>query len=91
VSALRQVLEEVRSGRARGLDDLARRVGVSRDEASAMVDHWVRKGRLDVADLSAACSSGGCGSCPSGDHGSPGCGAGDGRPVLLAISVRPPG
>jgi hypothetical protein len=91
-SPLRQVLAEVRSGTATSLSEVARRVGVSRDEASAMVDHWVRKGRLSVDDLGAACPSAGCGSCSSGHGDRPGCGSASpaDRPVLLAISPRPP-
>ncbi len=91
-SPLRQVLAEVRAGTATSLTELASRVGVSRDEVSAMVDHWVRKGRLSADDLGAACPSGGCGSCSSGHGDEPGCGAASpsDRPTLLAISFRRP-
>jgi hypothetical protein len=91
-SPLRQVLAEVRAGTAMTLDEVARHVGVSRDEASAMVDHWVRKGRLTVDDLGAACPSAGCGSCSSGRGSEPGCGSASPaeRPTLLAISFRRP-
>lgn len=91
-SPLRQVLNEVREGTATSLTQIAERVGVSRDEAAAMVDHWVRKGRLTVDDLGAACPSGGCGSCSSGHGDQPGCGAASpaDRPTLLAISFRRP-
>lgn len=89
-SPLRQVLTEVREGRAASLTQLAERVGVSRDEVAAMVDHWVRKGRLTVDDLGGACASGGCGSCSSGRGEAPGCGASSpaDRPTLLAIGFR---
>jgi hypothetical protein len=89
---LRRVLAEVRAGTAVTMDEIAEHVGVSRDEASAMVDHWVRKGRLSVDDLGAACPSGGCGSCSSGHGDEPGCGSASPaqRPTLLAISFRPP-
>jgi hypothetical protein len=92
-SPLRAVLAEVSGGRAASLAEVARRVGVSRDEAAAMVEYWVRKGRLTADDLGAACPSGGCGSCSSGHGDRPGCGASSpaDRPVLLAIGVRPPG
>jgi hypothetical protein len=52
----------------------------------------VRKGRLTVDDLGAACPSGGCGSCSSGHGGEPGCGSASPaeRPTLLAISFRRP-
>lgn len=91
-SPLRQVLAEVRAGTATTVTDLAARVGVSRDEASAMVDHWVRKGRLTADDLGAACPSAGCGSCSSGHGDEPGCGSASpaDRPTLLAISFRRP-
>jgi hypothetical protein len=91
-SPLRQVLAEVRAGTATSLTQVAQRIGVSRDEASAMVDHWVRKGRLSVDDLGSACPSAGCGSCSSGHGDEPGCGSASpaDRPVLLAISLRPP-
>ena len=92
MSALRQVLTEVSTGGGT-LAQVAARVGVSSDEASAMVDYWVRKGRLTVDDLGNACPSGGCGSCGSGTpDGDAGCGSAgpSDRPVLLAISVRPP-
>lgn len=91
-SPLRRILTEVRAGTATSLTDLAERVGVSRDEASAMVDHWVRKGRLSIDDVGAACAAGGCGSCSSGNGDQPGCGASSpaDRPTLLAISFRRP-
>jgi hypothetical protein len=93
VSPLRRLLEEVTA--ARGgvtMDEIARRVGVGRDEADAMVAYWVRKGRLSVDDLGAACPSGGCGGCAlGGDDGRPGCGTRRDGPVLLAITARPPG
>lgn len=94
VAPLRQVLAEVKSSAGGGisLSEIARKVGVSNDEASSMIDYWVRRGKLSVDDLGNACASGGCGSCAHGKDGEPGCGAsapGQG-PVLLAISVRRP-
>jgi hypothetical protein len=94
LSALRQILKEISEARGGvGIDDIARKVGVTRDEADAMVDYWVRKGRLSVDDLAAACPSGGCGGCAQGVNGTPGCGSSPrGGPVLLAISIpRRPG
>ncbi|MCW2901407.1 MAG: hypothetical protein JWO67_3672 [Streptosporangiaceae bacterium] len=94
MSALRQLLKEISEARGGvSIDDIARKVGVSRDEADAMVDYWVRKGRLSVDDLAAGCPSGGCGGCAQGVKGKPGCGSSPGNgPVLLAITIpRRPG
>ncbi|MGC9665052.1 FeoC-like transcriptional regulator [Planosporangium sp. 12N6] len=94
VSPLRQVLREIRSAGSVSLDDVARAVGVSRDEVDAMVDYWVRRGRLSVEEIGRGCPSGGCGGCPSGNDGAPGCGTPrSGGPVLLAITIptRTPG
>jgi hypothetical protein len=88
LSPLRQVLREIRSAGSASLDDVARAVGVSRDEVHAMVDYWVRRGQLSVEEIGRGCASGGCGSCPSGDDGAPGCGSPTtGGPVLLAITI----
>ena len=91
-SPLRQVLAEVRAGTASTVTELSARVGVSLDEASAMIYHWVLQGRLTADDLGAACPSGGCGSCSSGHGNEPGCGSASpaDRPTLLAISFRRP-
>lgn len=93
MSALRQVLTEIRSAPGgTGLNDIARRVGVSRDELDAMVDYWVRRGRLSVEEIGGGCPAAGCGGCSAGTaDGSPGCG----KPVpagrlLVGLSVRPP-
>ena len=93
MSALRQVLAEVKASAGGGISlaEVARKVGISSEEASSMIDYWARKGRLSVDDIGNACASGGCGSCAHGHNDAPGCGAaapGKG-PVLLAISVRP--
>lgn len=87
-SPLRRVLAEITESRGDfSLDQIARRVGVSLDEAKAMVDYWVRKGRLSVEQIGSGCPSTGCGgcaesSCPTGDQR-------DRGPVLLAITPRP--
>lgn len=91
MSPLRQILKEITASRGGvSLDEIARRVGVSRGEAESMVGYWVRKGRLSAEDMAAACPSGGCGGCAHGDDGKPGCGSRRDGPVLLAISVRRP-
>jgi hypothetical protein len=87
-SPLRRVLREIRSAGSVRLDDVAKAVGVSRDEVDAMVDYWVRRGQLSVEEIGRGCAGGGCGSCPSGNDGAPGCGTpATGGPVLLAITI----
>ncbi|WP_433352653.1 FeoC-like transcriptional regulator [Microtetraspora malaysiensis] len=91
MSALRRVLEEITAARGgTSLDEIARRLEISRDEVDAMVSYWIRKGRLSADDIAAACPSGGCGGCALGDDGKPGCGTRRDGPVLLAITVRRP-
>ncbi|MCN9243808.1 FeoC-like transcriptional regulator [Streptomyces sp. RY43-2] len=91
--ALRAVLAEIRAARGGGvsLTEVAQRVGVSREEAEAMVEYWVQRGALATTDLGRGCASGGCGGCPSAARdGGPGCGTdGPSGPVLVAITVRP--
>ncbi|WP_040811561.1 FeoC-like transcriptional regulator [Nocardia concava] len=85
-SPLRRVLAEITESRGDfSLDQIARRVGVSLDEAKAMVDYWVRKGRLSVAQIGSGCPSGGCGGCAESSCPTTGVKG----PVLLAITPRP--
>jgi hypothetical protein len=61
VSALRAVLAAVLEARpGTGLDDIARRLELSRDEVEAMVDYWARRGVLSVQRLR-GCPGGACG------------------------------
>ena len=46
------------------LDDVARRVGLSRDVVDAVVEYLLRTGRLAAERLTAGCPDGGCGACP---------------------------
>lgn len=87
MSPLRRVLAAVVEGRARSLDDIAREAEVSPDEASAMLDYWVARGRLTREEITPGCPASGCGSCPI----AAGCSAGpkSGGPALVAIGVRP--
>lgn len=87
MSPLRQVLTEIAGARGGvSLDDVARRVGVSRGEVESMVDYWVRKGRLSAEVVGSGCPTDGCGGCASTDS----CGTGPRQgPVLLAITTRP--
>lgn len=86
-SPLRRVLAAVVEGRARTPEELAREAGVSRDEASAMLDYWVSRGRLTREEITPGCPAPDCGGCPlaSGCAGKiPG-----GAPALVTIGVRP--
>ncbi|WP_067541797.1 FeoC-like transcriptional regulator [Nocardia crassostreae] len=88
MSALREVLAQITAARGGvSLDEVARRIGVSRTEVDAMVDYWVRKGRLSAEPVTSGCPSDGCGGCPSdgacATPAKPG-------PVLVAITSRPP-
>lgn len=63
LSEIRRYLTE--RGRA-PLSDIALRLGVPPDAARAMLEQWMRKGRVCRADA-AACGGGcakGCGHCP---------------------------
>lgn len=89
---LRDVLGAVEAG-APTLHDVARRTGLAPDVVRVAVDHLVRMGRLGADRLTVGCADGGCGGCPSGVDGAPGCGASgpspSGGPVLVALTLRP--
>jgi FeoC like transcriptional regulator len=104
--SLRAVLDAVRTAApGTGLDEIARSLGLARDEVDAMVDYWERRGKLTVERLrgcsSAGCSARGPAGCSAGSDGGgfagsdgggcplAGASGGDGRPVLIAISTRP--
>ena len=96
--SLRAVLDAVRTAApGTGLDEIARSLGLARDEVDAMVDYWERRGKLTVERLrgcsSAGCSARGPAGCSAGaDAGGcqlAGASEGAGRPVLIAISTRP--
>lgn len=90
MSPLRRLLEEITAAHEPvSLDEIARRVGVTRDEAGSMVAYWTRKGRLTADDLTAACPATGCGGCALGRNGKPGCGPRGSGPALLAITRSP--
>ncbi|WP_180903158.1 FeoC-like transcriptional regulator [Nonomuraea indica] len=86
--ALRRVLAEITAARGTAhLGEIARRVGVSLEEARSMVDYWVGQGRLSRDEIGGGCPPQGCGGCP----GAVTCtipGDGDG-PTLLAITATP--
>lgn len=89
MSTLRRVLAEITAARGgTSLDEIARRLGLGRDEVDAMVGYWIRKGRLAAEDIAAACPGGGCGGCAFTRDGGPGCATGR---TLLAITPRRPG
>lgn len=88
-SPLRTVLSAIDDG-ARSRTQIVESTGLRADAVDAAIEHLVRMGRLEARSLSTGCTTGGCGSCPSGDdHGGPGCGAGGpAGPVLVQLSVR---
>jgi hypothetical protein len=87
---LRDVLTAVETGTGT-LHDVSRRTGLTEDVVRAAVDHLVRMGRIEADRLTVGCADGGCGACPSGVDGAPGCGSpgpSAGGPVLVALTVR---
>jgi FeoC like transcriptional regulator len=92
VSPLRAVLDAIGGG-AGSVAQVSRITGLRADVVTAAVEHLVRMGRLDATPLTTGCPSGGCGSCPSGTAGAPGCGATTARtrgpgPVLVQLRAR---
>lgn len=96
ISPLRRVLAALESGSA-SVEDIAKEAEVSVDEATLMLDHWVRVGAIVAAPLGRSCG-GGCRSCDHGDEaGATGCAspgsldaARNGGPVLVALTLRRP-
>lgn len=86
-SPLRAVLAAFDSG-AGSRADLVRVTGLRADVVDAAVEHLLRMGRLSADPLTTGCPDGGCGTCPSGSGGKPGCGGSPAGPVLVALSVR---
>lgn len=85
VSPLRRVLLELQLGT--GLDDIAQHLGLARDEVEAMVEYWVRRGRLTLRRIDRTCPTGGCGACPAARGNAAECsGSSHDSPALLAIS-----
>ena len=90
MSVLREVLRRVRTAApGSGLDDIARDLGVSREEVDAMVEYWAGRGELVVDELG-SCASGGCGGCRFSGQGG-GCyrPAPRSGPALVAIGPPP--
>ncbi|WP_026925689.1 hypothetical protein [Granulicoccus phenolivorans] len=82
---LRQVLTAFTDG-ARTVPEVMERTGLPADVVRAGVDHLVRTGRMELGALTGGCAGGGCGSCPQGSGGEPGCGTSG--PVLVTLKVR---
>lgn len=58
------------------LDEVAARVGLSRDTVEGAVEQLVRMGRIEARELAIGCPSSGCGGCAMGrSDGSAACGA----------------
>ncbi|MFC7307115.1 FeoC-like transcriptional regulator [Streptomyces monticola] len=77
-AGLRDFLREFEQARpGMGLAVIARSLGITVDEARAMADHWVRKGRIEREFVGMPDCSGcvfvsrGCTDCPSTSGGSP--------------------
>lgn len=86
MSPLHRVLAEIRAAPATAsLDDLARRLAVSRDELDAMIGYWVHQGELVVEEIT-GCASSGCASCALAGAG---CGGAPGRTGAGLVTVRP--
>jgi hypothetical protein len=85
---LRAVLDAVRAADAgTGLDDIARGLGLRRDELDAAVEYWAHRGELVVAEIG-GCPPAGCTGC---HFHADGCAR---PPTLLSITSRagqPPG
>lgn len=72
ISILRAVLTAVRTAApGTDLDDIARDLGLHRDELAAMIDYWVHRGELTL-DTLGGCPPAGCTGCPAG-RGRTGC------------------
>ncbi|MPZ84484.1 MAG: hypothetical protein GEV28_30475 [Actinophytocola sp.] len=84
MSHLARVLAEIRaSTTATGLDELARRLGVSRDDLDALIGYWVHRGEL-VVDETIGCTAGSCHGCALAAGG---CAPRRSGPVL--VTIRP--
>jgi hypothetical protein len=91
VSIARQVLDEIAAGTPT-VAAIAQRTGLDRGLVELAVGRLAAAGRLDVEPLAVGCPSGGCGTCPSGVQGTPGCGLTplDRRGgILITLAARP--
>ena len=73
-SPTRAVLAHIEAG-ASSPADIARRSGLDVGVVALAIDRLVASGHLTSHQLLSGCPDGGCGSCPSGLDGRPGCGA----------------
>lgn len=93
MSELDRVLTEIQGTPApKSLNDLARRLDVSRDELDVMIGYWIHRGELVVEEVSCG-TSGSCAGCPL--TGPAGCRRGPTGPVMIsrvgAPGLSPPG
>ena len=80
----RRVLDAVRTaGPGTGLDDIARRLGLRRDDVDAAIGYWLCRGELSTRRVD--CASTGCPQCPLR---STGCApeAGTGRAFITIVA-----
>lgn len=89
-SPTRAVLEHLEAG-VDTLHDIAVRTGLDEGVVSLAVDRLVAAGYLHAERLAVGCPDDGCGGCPAGHKGRPGCGATrggtQGAPVLITLGA----
>jgi hypothetical protein len=84
MTQLLRVLAEIRASTATtSLQELAQRLGVSRDDLDVMIGYWVHRGEL-IVEESAACTTGDCRGCALARRG---CTPHQSGPVL--VTIRP--
>jgi hypothetical protein len=94
VNPLHRVLAEIRERpAATSLDELGRRLGLSRDELDAVVGYGLHSGDLVVETIT-GCAVGSCTQCPvapsaTAGGSAPGCGRDGRRPAPVLVAIRP--
>ena len=87
-SPTRAVLEHLEAG-VDTLHEIAQLTGLDDGVVSLAVDRLVAAGYLHAERLAVGCPDDGCGGCPAGHKGRPGCGATrsgtQGAPVLITL------
>lgn len=87
-SPTRAVLEQLEAG-VDSLHEIARLTRLDEGVVSLAVDRLVATGYLNAERLAVGCPDDGCGGCPAGHQGRPGCGATrggtQGAPVLITL------
>jgi len=87
LSPTRAVLAQIEHG-ATSVDEIASRTGLDVGVVGLAIDRLVASGHLTSERLVGGCPDAGCGACPSGRDGRPGCGAtGAGAPGAGPVLV----